>query len=228
MNQDLDTSRTQSAYGRTSALATNSVIRNTYILLSFTLLFSAGTAAWAMFTHARPLGILPVLIGTFGLLFLTTALRNSAWGLVSIFAFTGFMGYTLGPLLNFYIAHFSNGTELVVYAMGSTGAIFLGLSGYALTTRKDFSYLRGFLFAGMLIAIVAGIANIFLGIAGLALAMSTMIVVLMCGYILYQTSALINGGETNYIMATINLYMAIYNLFISLLQLLGAFAGNDR
>ena len=228
MNQNLDTSRNPSAYGRASVLATNSVIRNTYILLSLTLLFSAGTAAVAMTTHAPLLNVWFVLIGYFGLLFLTSALRNSAWGILSIFAFTGFMGYTLGPILNLYIAHFSNGSELILYAMGSTGAIFLGLSGYALTTRKDFSYLRGFITAGIIIAFIAGIANIFLGMAGLAVAVSSMFVALMCGYILYQTSALINGGETNYIMATVSLYVAIYNLFTSLLQLLGMFAGNDR
>ncbi len=228
MNQDLNTSRTQTALGRTSVLATNSVIRNTYILLALTLLFSAGIAGVAMTTHAQMLNVWFVLIGYFGLLFLTRSLRNSAWGILSIFALTGFMGYTLGPILNIYIAHYSNGSQLVAYAMGSTGAIFLGLSGYALSTRKDFSYLGGFITAGILIAFIAGIANIFLGIPGLALAVSSMFVLLMCGYILYQTSALIHGGETNYIMATVSLYVAIYNLFTSLLQLLGVFAGNER
>ncbi len=228
MNQDLDTSRSQTTYGRTSALATNSIIRNTYILLSLTLLFSAVTAGVAMATHAPMLNVWFVLIGYFGLLFLTRSLRNSAWGILAIFALTGFMGYTLGPILNIYIAHYSNGSQLVAYAMGSTGVIFLGLSGYALSTRKDFSYLGGFITAGILIAFIAGIANIFLGMPGLALAVSSMFVLLMCGYILYQTSALIHGGETNYIMATVSLYVAIYNLFTSLLQLLGVFAGNER
>jgi len=228
MNQNLDTSKTPSAYGRTSALATNSIIRNTYILLALTLLFSAATAGVSMVTHAPTLNVWVVLIGYFGLLFTTSALRNSAWGILSIFALTGFMGYTLGPILNLYIAHYSNGSQLVVYAMGSTGAIFLGLSGYALSSRKDFSYLGGFITAGILIAFIAGIANIFLGMPGLALAVSSMFVLLMCGYILYQTSALIHGGETNYIMATVSLYVAIYNLFTSLLQLLGVFAGNNR
>ncbi|MHB8453210.1 MAG: Bax inhibitor-1/YccA family protein [Acidiferrobacterales bacterium] len=228
MNQDLNTSRTQTALGRTSVLATNSIIRNTYILLALTLIFSAGIAGVAMTTHAPMLNVWFVLIGYFGLLFLTRSLRNSAWGILSIFALTGFMGYTLGPILNIYIAHYSNGSQLVAYAMGSTGAIFLGLSGYALSTRKDFSYLGGFITAGILIAFIAGIANIFLGMPGLALAVSSMFVLLMCGYILYQTSALIHGGETNYIMATVSLYVAIYNLFTSLLQLLGVFAGNER
>jgi len=228
MNQDLQTSRTQNAYGRASVLATNSVIRNTYILLSLTLIFSAATAGLAMLTDAPMLNIWLVMIGYFGLLFTTQALRNSSWGILSIFALTGFMGYTLGPILNLYIARYSNGSELIVYAMGSTGAIFLGLSAYAFRTRKDFSYLGGFITAGILVAFIAAIANIFLHMPVLTLVVSSMFVLLMCGYILYQTSALINGGETNYIMATVSLYVAIYNLFTSLLQLLGMFAGNDR
>ena len=228
MNQNLPSSRTQTAYGQTSVLATNSVIRNTYILLALTLIFSAAAAGFAMLTHAPMPNILLVLVGYFGLLFATRALRNSAWGIVSIFALTGFMGYTLGPLLNFYIANFSNGSELVLYAAGSTGAIFLGLSAYAFSTRKDFSYMGGFIMAGILIAFIAAIANLFLHIPGLTLAVSSMFVLLMCGYILYQTSALIHGGETNYIMATVSLYVAIYNLFTSLLQLLGVFAGRNR
>ena len=228
MNQDLQTPQAQAAYDRTSVLATNSVIRNTYILLALTLIFSAATAGFAMITQAPMLNVWLVMIGYFGLMFTTRALRNSAWGILSIFALTGFMGYTLGPVLNLYIANFSNGSELVLYAAGSTGAIFLALSAYALSTRRDFSYLGGFITAGILVAFIAAIANIFLHMAGLALVVSSMFVLLMCGYILYQTSALINGGETNYIMATVSLYVAIYNLFMSLLQILGIFGGNSR
>ncbi len=213
--------------GRASTLATNAVIRNTYILLSMTLLFSALTAGVAMVTNAPPLNFIVVLVGYFGLLFLTTALRNSVWGLASIFALTGFMGYTLGPILNAYITVFSNGTELVLTALGGTGAIFLGLSGYALTTRKDFSFLRGFLLAGILVAFVAGLVSVFFTMPALSLAVSTAFMLLMCGLILYQTSEMIHGGETNYIMATITLYVAIYNLFTSLLHLLGVFGGED-
>ncbi len=212
---------------REAVLASNSLIRNTYILLSLTLLFSALTAVVAMATNARPLNVWFVLIGYFGLLFLTSALRNSAWGLLSVFALTGFMGYTLGPIINLYIATVANGAQLVAYAMGATGTIFLGLSAYALSTRRDFSYMGGFLMAGILIAFIAGIGNIFLGIPGLALAVSSMFVLLMCGLILYQTSAMVHGGETNYIMATITLYIAIYNLFTSLLHLLGVFGSDE-
>ena len=210
-----------------SALATNSLIRNTYMLLSMTLLFSAAMAGLAMATNAPMMNVWIVLGGYFGLLFLTNYLRNSAWGLLSVFALTGFMGYTLGPILNLYIAQFSNGSQLVAYALGATGVIFLGLSGYALTTRKDFSFMGGFLMVGILVAFIAGIANIFLGMPALSLAVSSMFVLLMAGLILYQTSAMVHGGETNYILATITLYVAIYNLFTSLLHLLGVFNGDD-
>ncbi len=210
-----------------AVLATNSLIRNTYTLLSMTLLFSAAMAGVAMATDAPMMNVWLVLGGYFGLLFLTNALRNSAWGLLSVFALTGFMGYTLGPILNIYIAHYSNGSQLVAYALGSTGVIFLGLSGYALTTRKDFSFMGGFLMVGILVAFIAGIANIWLEIPALSLAVSSMFVLLMAALILYQTSAMVHGGETNYILATITLYVSIYNLFTSLLQLFGVFGGDD-
>ncbi len=210
-----------------SVLATNSLIRNTYILLSMTLLFSAAMAGLAMATNAAVMSVWLVLGGYFGLLFLTNYLRNSAWGLLAVFALTGFMGYTLGPILNLYIGHYSNGSQLVAYALGGTGVIFLGLSGYALTSRKDFSFMGGFLMVGILVAFIAGIANIFLGMPALSLAVSSMFVLLMAGLILYQTSAMVHGGETNYILATITLYVSIYNLFTSLLQLLGVFNGDD-
>ncbi len=212
---------------REAVLATNSLIRNTYTLLSLTLLFSAAMAVVAMVTKTPPLNVWFVLIGYFGLLFLTSYLRNSAWGLLSVFALTGFMGYTLGPIISIYIAAFSNGAQLVAYAMGATGVIFLGLSGYALSTRKDFSYMGSFLMAGILVAFLAAIANIFIGMPALALAVSSLFIVLMCGLILYQTSAMVHGGETNYIMATITLYVAIYNLFTSLLHILGIFGGEE-
>lgn len=210
-----------------SVLATNRVIRNTYILLSLTLLFSALTAGVAMTTNAPMLNVWLVMGGYFGLLFLTHYLRNSAWGIASVFGLTGFMGYTLGPVLNAYIGHYANGAQLVAYALGGSGLIFVGLSAYALTTRRDFSFLGGFLFAGILIAFIAGIANIFLGIPGLALAVSTLFMLLMCGMILFETSAIIHGGETNYILATVSLYVSLYNLFLSLLQLLGVFGGDE-
>lgn len=210
-----------------SVLSTNKVIRNTYALLSLTLLFSALTAGVSMALNLPHPGLIITLVGYFGLLFLTTKFRNSALGLLFVFALTGFMGLTLGPIINAYITHFSNGTELVAYALGSTGVIFLGLSGYALTTRKDFSFLGGFLMAGILVAFIAGIAAAVFGWSGMSLAVSTMFVLLMSGLILYETSNIIHGGETNYIMATVTLFVAIYNLFLSLLHLLGAFAGED-
>ncbi len=211
----------------TSVLATNKVIRNTYALLSLTLLFSAMTAGLAMALDFPYPGVIITLIGYFGLLFLTVKLRNSVWGLASVFALTGFMGLTLGPILNAYVNHFANGSQLVMMAMGGTGLTFVGLSGYALTTRKDFSFMGGFLMAGVLIAFLAGLGAIFFSLPGLALAVSSMFVALMAGMILYQTSELIHGGETNYIMATVGLYVSIYNLFTSLLHLLGVFSGDD-
>jgi modulator of FtsH protease len=210
-----------------SVLATNKLIRNTYTLLSATLLFSAVTAGLSMYLNFPPMGVLITLGGYFGLLFLTNRLRNSPWGILSVFALTGFMGLTLGPMLNMYVHTFSNGTELVMLALGGTGAIFLGLSGYALTTRKDFSFMGGFIMVGILIAFLAGIGALIFQIPALSLAVSAMFILLMSGLILYQTSAMVHGGETNYIMATITLYVIIYNLFTSLLHLLGAFSGKD-
>ena len=210
-----------------SVLATNKLIRNTYTLLSATLLFSAVTAGLSMYLNFPPMGVLITLGGYFGLLFLTNRLRNSPWGILSVFALTGFMGLTLGPMVNMYVHTFSNGTELVMLALGGTGAIFLGLSGYALTTRKDFSFMGGFIMVGILIAFLAGIGALIFQIPALSLAVSAMFILLMSGLILYQTSAMVHGGETNYIMATITLYVIIYNLFTSLLHLLGAFSGKD-
>ncbi len=209
-----------------SVLATNKVVRNTYILLSMTLLFSALTAGASMALNLPYPGMLITLGGYFGLLFLTTRFRDSGLGLVFVFALTGFMGYTLGPILNMY-ASLPNGNQIIMTALGGTGVIFLSLSGYALTSRKDFSFMGAFLMVGILVAFLAGIAAALFSMPGLSLAVSAMFVLLMSGLILYQTSAIINGGETNYIMATITLYVSIYNLFLSLLHLLGAFGGDD-
>ena len=205
-----------------SVLATNKVIRNTYILLSMTLAFSAVVAGFSMDLGLPHPGLILTLVGYFGLLFLTAKLRNSTGGLVAIFALTGFMGYTLGPIVSHYLS-LPNGHAIVMQAMGGTAAIFLGLSGYALTTRKDFSFMGSFLMVGILVAFLAGLGAIFFSMPGLSLAVSAMFVMLMAGLILYQTSAIIHGGETNYIMATVTLYVSIYNLFTSLLHLLGVF-----
>lgn len=210
-----------------SVLATNKLLRNTYMLLSMTLLFSAMTAGAAMFLNLPHPGLIISMVGYFGLLFLTTKFSDSAWGLVCVFALTGFMGLTLGPILNLYLHAFSNGHELIMTALGGTGVIFLGLSGYALTTRKDFSFIGGFLMVGILVAFLAGIGAALFSIPALSLAVSAMFILLMSGMILYQTSEIIHGGESNYILATVTLYVSIYNLFLSLLQLLGVFSGDD-
>jgi len=204
-----------------SVLETNTVLRNTYLLLSLTLLFSAATAGLAMISNAMPVNPFITIIGYFGVLFLTTRLRNSGWGLLSIFALTGFMGYTLGPILNFYIRSLPNGSQLVMTSLGATGLIFLGLSAYALTSRKDFSFLSSFLLVGMMVAFLGSLGAMFLHLNGLMLATSAMFAFVSSGIILLQTSQIIHGGETNYIMATITLYVSLYNIFLSLLNLLG-------
>ena len=210
-----------------SVFATNKLIRNTYTLLSMTLLFSALTAFMSMsFNWPHP-GFLLTLVGYMGLLFLTSKLRNSVWGLASVFALTGFMGLTLGPIISAYLTMFSNGHQLVMTALGGTGVIFLGLSGYALSSRKDFSFMGGFLMVGILVAFLASIGALFFEIPGLQIAVSAMFILLMSGLILFETSNLVHGYETNYIMATVSLYVSIYNLFLSLLQLLGVFGGDD-
>ena len=211
---------------QTATLATNKVIRNTYTLLSMTLLFSALTAAISMALNLPHPGLLLTLGGYFGLLFATTKFRNSSLGLAFVFALTGFMGYTLGPILNAYLA-LPNGGQVVMTAMSLTGVIFLSLSGYALTSRKDFSFMGSFLFVGILVAFLAGLGAMFFEMPGLSLAVSAMFVLLMAGLILYQTSAIINGGETNYIMATVTLFVSIFNLFTSLLHLLGFMGGDE-
>lgn len=210
-----------------SVLQTNSVLRNTYILLALTFVFSSATAGLALITNAPPLHPLMVIVGYFGLLFLTTSLRNSGWGLVSIFALTGFMGYTLGPILNFYLHHFANGSQLVMMSLGATGLIFFALSAYAMISRKDFSYMAGFLMVGVIVAFLGSLGALFFHIPALMLAVSGMFVLLSSGIILFQTSQIIHGGETNYIMATITLYVSLYNIFISLLNILGIFNSRE-
>ena len=209
-----------------STFATNKVIRNTYSLLSMTLMFSALTAGASMALNLPHPGLLLTLVGYFGLLFLTSKFRDTGMGLVFVFALTGFMGYTLGPILNAYMG-MANGSQIVTTAMAGTGAIFLGLSGYALTSRKDFSFMGGFLLTGILVAFLAGLGAMVFEMPGLSLAVSAMFVLLMSGLILYETSNIIHGGETNYIMATVTLYVSIFNLFTSLLHLLGFMSGDD-
>ena len=215
-----------STTSRSSSIETNKVLRNTYSLLAMTLLFSAITAGASMALNLPHPGLILTLVGYFGLLFATTHFRNSALGLAFVFALTGFMGYTLGPMLNSYMS-LANGGQIVMSAMGGTAAIFLGLSGYALVSRRNFSYMGGFLAVGILVAFLAGLGSIVFEMPALSLAVSSMFVLLMAGLILYETSNIIHGGETNYIMATVTLYVSIFNLFTSLLHLLGAFNNNE-
>lgn len=214
------------AVSQASALESNKVLRNTYTLLSMTLLFSALTAGLSMAFNLPHPGILLTLGGYFGLLFLTSKYRNESLGLLFVFALTGFMGYTLGPIINAYMAT-ANGGQVVMMAMGGTGVIFLGLSGYALTSRKDFSFMGGFLMVGILVAFLAGLGAVLFEVPALSLAVSAMFVLLMSGLILYETSNILHGGETNYIMATVSLYVSIFNLFTSLLHLLGFMNGEE-
>lgn len=213
--------------GNESILSTHKVLRNTYLLLSLTFLFSAFTAYLAYATGARTMNPLLMIVGVYGLMFLTQALRNSIWGLVSTFAFTGFLGYTLGPVIGYFMTGFANGPQLVATALGGTGIIFFALSGYALTTRKDFSFLGGFLFVAMMVVLLAMIAGIFFHTPALQLVISAVFILISSGLILFQTSEIIHGGETNYISATVGLYVSIYNLFVSLLNILSAFSGRD-
>ena len=216
----------RTATAQAGILDTNKVLRNTYALLSMTLLFSALTASVSMALNLPHPGILITLAGYFGLLFATAKFRNSSLGLVFVFALTGFMGYTLGPILNSYLS-LANGSQIVMTAFMMTGVIFLGLSGYALTSKKDFSFMGTFLMVGILVGFLAGLGAVFFDIPGLALAVSAMFVLLMSGLILYETSNIIHGGETNYIMATVTLYVSIFNLFSSLLHLLGFMNSED-
>jgi len=208
-----------------SILQTNSVIRNTYILLGTSLLFSAAMAGVAMATNAPSLGFFSLLL-YFGLLFFINATKNSVLGIVGVFALTGLLGYTLGPMLNYYLHNFVNGHQLIFTALGGTGIIFFGLSGYALTTRKDFSYMGGFLMSGAIILMLAVMVQIFFPMPVLQLALSAGFMLFSSAVILFETSAIIHGGQTNYILATVSIFVALYNLFISLLNILSVFSGN--
>jgi modulator of FtsH protease len=210
-----------------SELSTNKVLRNTYLLLGATLAFSALTASVAVMTNMAPMGILLTLGGYFALLFATMKTRNSAWGLLFVFLLTGFLGLTLGPLVNAYLTKLPNGAETVALALGTTAVTFLGLSAYAVMSRRNFSFMGGFLTVGMIGAFVLGLVAVFFNFPTLSLAVSGLFVLLSSGIILYQTGEIVHGGETNYISATVTLYVSIYNLFVSLLQLFGAAGGDD-
>lgn len=212
--------------GAGSVVSTNKVLKNTYMLLGMTLLFSAVTAGISMAIGLPAgAGLILTLVG-FGLLFVVHKMADTAKGLPAIFAFTGVMGASIGPMLSHYLA-MPNGPALVLQALGGTAVVFFGLSAYALTTRKDFSFMGGFLMVGLIVAVVAMIANIFLAIPALSLTISAAVIMIMSGLILFDTSRIIHGGETNYIRATVGLYLNIYNLFIHMLYLLTALGGDD-
>ncbi|HEY3486621.1 MAG TPA: Bax inhibitor-1/YccA family protein [Gammaproteobacteria bacterium] len=203
------------------ALAVNKLIRNTYILLSLTLLFSAFTAAVSVFLHTPPLAYLISIAAAFILIwFVLPRTANSSKGLPVVFAITGLLGFSLGPILSIYLS-LPNGPGIVATALAGTGVIFLALSGYALTTRKDFSFMGGFLFVGLLVVLCAALANIFLAIPALSLALSAAVILIMSGFILFDTSRMVHGGAGNYVVMTVSLYLNIFNIFVNLLQLLG-------
>ena len=211
---------------RDTALSTNKVLRNTYLLLGATLAFSALTAGVSMAINAPPMGLFMLLI-YFGLLFAVHKTQNSGWGLVWTFALTGFLGFTLGPILNMYLTALPNGAQIVTTALGTTAVAFLGLSAYAIKSGKDFSFMGGFLAIGAIGAFVLGIVAVLFNLSTLSLIVSGMFLIVSGGFMLYQTSQIVRGGETNYILATITLYVSIYNMFLSLLHLLGAASGDD-
>lgn len=211
--------------GLAATLSTHRVLRNTYALLSLTLLLSAAVASLSAALRLPHPGLLLTLVGYFGLLFFIHKQQNSGWAVAGVFALTGFMGYTLGPVLAAQLA-LPGGAQTIALALGATGVTFLALSGWVLATRRDFSFLGGFLFAGMVIAILAGLAAMFFQLPALGLAVSAMVALLSAGLILFETSRIVSGGETNYVLATVGLFVSLFNLFTSLLSLFGL-GGND-
>ena len=207
-------------------LATNKLIRNTYMLLAMTLVFSAVTATLSVFLRLPPMTYLLSLGGAIVLMwFVLPRTANSTSGIGVVFGITGLLGLGLGPLLSMYLS-LPNGPQIVATALGGTGVIFFALSGYALTTRRNFNFMGGFLATGFLVVLAASLVNIFLGIPAFSLTISATVVMLMSGFLLYETSQMVHGGQDNYVLATVGLYMTIFNLFVSLLHLLG-FASND-
>ncbi|WP_423186666.1 Bax inhibitor-1/YccA family protein [Alishewanella sp. d11] len=204
----------------------NKVLRNTYFLLGLTLAFSAVTAVLAVAMNISPLASIVCMIGGFIMLFVVNKKADSASGIFWVFGFAGLMGASLGPMLSYY-AGIPGGASLIMQALAGTAIIFFSLSAYVLTTRKDFSFMGGFLMVGLIVALVASLANIFLAIPALSLAISAAIIMIMSGLILFDTSRIINGGETNYIRATVSLYLNVFNIFVHLLSLLGIMGGDD-
>ena len=217
--------RTIQTQSQASVLETNKVLRNTYMLLAMTLTFSAIVAAAVVSLNLPSPGIIITLVGVYGLMFLTEKNRNNSMGILFVFMFTGFLGYTVGPLINAYIG--AGMGDVVVLALAGTAFTFFGLSAYVLTTKKDMSFLSGMMMAGFVVLIVAMIGNIFLQIPALSLAISAMFILFSSGAILMQTSSIIHGGETSYISATVTIFVSLYNIFVSLLQILGVMNSDD-
>jgi len=218
--------------GQARTAATNKVLKNTYILLSMTLLFSAFSALASYMMNISVVNPFITLGLYFVTLYLTTKNKNNASGIFWVFCLTGVLGFTLGPILNIYMNNLSNGSEIVATALLLTGTIFLSLSAYVNYTKKDFSFMGGFITSGIILAFAASIVLLVSSMMGyyfpiMMLGISSLFALLMCGLILFQTSAIINGGENNYVMATVTLYISIYNLFTSLLHILAAFMGGD-
>jgi modulator of FtsH protease len=212
----------------TTSLALHSVIRNTYLLLSLTLLFSAAMAWFAVASDASYTSSLITSVAAIALLFVLNKVRNSGWGIVAVFAFTGCMGYSMGPMLNHFIRGYTNGGQLIITALAGTGLTFFLSSAYLMTTRKDLSSWGKFLMIGIVVCLIASIGNIFFKVPAVQLAISSILVFISTLLMMFDTSRIINGGETNYIMATVALFIDILMLFQNLLILLGAFSGNSR
>ncbi|HQT43593.1 MAG TPA: Bax inhibitor-1/YccA family protein [Halothiobacillus sp.] len=205
-----------------SLLATNQLIRNTYLMLSLTLIWSAAMAGVSMWLKLPPMISLIAMFGSMALIwFVLPRTARSGAGLMTVFAITGLMGVGLGPTINYYL-HMAGGDQIVMTALGGTGAIFFALSAYALTTRRDFSFMGGFLMVGLIVVLLAMLGNLFFHLPALSMALSAAVILLMSGFILFDTSRMVNGGEDNYLMMTVSLYLNIYNIFVSLLNLLGA------
>lgn len=215
MNSPISNTQTQG-----HSLSINKVLKNTYILLAMTLTFSAFTATIATMLNIGPMVSLVLMLIGFALLFVVSKTADSSKGLFWVFMFTGVLGASLGNMLNHYLA-MENGAALIMQALGSTALIFFALSAYVLTSRKDFSFMGGFLMAGLITVIIAMIANIFLQIPLMQVVISSVVVLIMSGFILFDTSRIINGGETNYIRATVSLYLNLFNIFVHLLSILG-------
>ncbi|QUM83954.1 MULTISPECIES: Bax inhibitor-1 family protein [unclassified Moritella] len=217
--------RTIQTQSQASVLATNKVLKNTYMLLAMTLAFSALVASAVVTLNLPSPGIIITLIGVYGLMYLTEKNRNNSMGILFVFLFTGFLGYTVGPLINMYLG--AGMGDVVVLALAGTAFTFFALSAYVLTTKKDMSFLSGMMMAGFVVLIVAMIGNIFLQIPALSLAISAMFILFSSGAILMQTSSIIHGGETSYISATVTIFVSLYNIFVSLLQILGIMSSDD-